>query len=168
MSDPSAYPLSECPSCGAPVPAGAPEGQCARCLLLAVSDSGDPSSEFGGNADETLPFTPRESAPPSTKPALSAPVAADTLIGPYRLGEKLGEGGFGVVWKAEQTSPLKRTVALKLVKPGFDSAEITARFALEKQALAVMDHPNIARILDAGVSEEGRPYFVMSWWRGCP
>ena len=168
MSDPSAYPLSECPSCGAPVPAGAPEGQCARCLLLAVSDSGDPSSEFGGNADETLPFTPRESAPPSTKPALSAPVAADTLIGPYRLGEKLGEGGFGVVWKAEQTSPLKRTVALKLVKPGFDSAEITARFALEKQALAVMDHPNIARILDAGVSEEGRPYFVMELVEGMP
>ena len=76
-------------------------------------------------------------------------------VGHYRLVEKLGEGGFGVVWRAEQEEPVKRTVALKLIKPGMDSAEIIARFEAERQALAMMDHPNIAKVFDAGATESG-------------
>ena len=83
------------------------------------------------------------------------------VIGNYRLVEKLGEGGFGVVWMAEQEEPVQRKVALKLIKPGLDSAEVISRFGAERQALAVMDHPNIAKVFDAGATDSGRPYFVM-------
>jgi serine/threonine protein kinase/tetratricopeptide (TPR) repeat protein len=89
-------------------------------------------------------------------------------IGPYRLLEKLGEGGMGVVWMAEQTEPVKRCVALKVVKTGMDSASVLARFDAERQALAMMDHPNIAKVLDAGSTPQGRPYFVMELVRGVP
>ena len=80
-----------------------------------------------------------------------------SVVGNYKLVEKLGEGGFGVVWMAEQEEPVKRKVALKLIKPGMDSAEVIARFGAERQALAVMDHPNIAKVFDAGATESGRP-----------
>ncbi len=89
-------------------------------------------------------------------------------VGPYKLREKIGEGGFGVVYVAEQTSPLRRKVALKLIKPGMDSQQIVARFEAERQALALMDHPNIAKVLDAGATENGRPYFVMELVNGVP
>ncbi len=89
-------------------------------------------------------------------------------IGRYRLIEKLGEGGFGAVWRAEQSEPIKREVALKLIKAGMDSAEIIARFEAERQALALMEHPNIAGVLDAGTTENGRPFFVMELVRGEP
>jgi serine/threonine protein kinase len=90
------------------------------------------------------------------------------IIGRYRLVKELGKGGFGMVWLAEQTEPIRREVALKVIKLGMDSAEIIARFAAERQALALMDHPNIAAVLDAGTTDRGRPYFVMELVRGVP
>ena len=89
-------------------------------------------------------------------------------IGPYRLTRKIGEGGMGVVWEAEQDRPIRRTVAIKLVKHGLSSESVLSRFETERQALALMDHPNIARVLDAGSDPSGRPYFVMDYIRGVP
>src|SRR5262245_36632107 len=91
-----------------------------------------------------------------------------TMIGPYKLLEQIGEGGFGVVFMADQTQPVRRKVALKVVKPGMDSHRVVARFEAERQALALMDHPNIAKVLDAGATDLGRPYFVMELVRGIP
>jgi eukaryotic-like serine/threonine-protein kinase len=119
-------------------------------------------------------FTPRGRQPlPSTGPnagvlpqmGLERP---GTLIGPYKLLQKLGEGGMGEVWMAAQTAGIKRTVALKLVKHGMDSGQVLARFEAERQALALMDHSNIAKVLDAGTTEHGRPYFVMEVVKGIP
>ncbi len=89
-----------------------------------------------------------------------------TIIGPYKLLERIGEGGMGVVYTAEQTHPIRRRVALKVIKPGMDSAQVIARFEAERQALALMDHPNIARVLDSGTTPSGRPYFVMELVEG--
>ena len=83
------------------------------------------------------------------------------MIGRYKLLEKIGEGGFGEVWMAEQREPVKRRVALKIIKLGMDSRQIVARFEAERQALAMMDHANIAKIFDADVTEAGRPYFEL-------
>jgi serine/threonine protein kinase/tetratricopeptide (TPR) repeat protein len=87
-------------------------------------------------------------------------------IGPYKLMEQIGEGGFGTVWVAEQEKPVRRRVALKIIKPGMDSRQVIARFEQERQALAMMDHPNIAKVFDAGATPLGRPYFVMEMVRG--
>ena len=89
-------------------------------------------------------------------------------VGPYILREIIGAGGMGEVWKAEQTEPVRRTVALKLIKFGMDSREVLARFEAERQALAMMDHPCIAKVFDAGTSPQGRPYFAMEYVRGVP
>jgi eukaryotic-like serine/threonine-protein kinase len=89
-------------------------------------------------------------------------------IGRYKLLEQIGEGGFGVVFMAEQTEPVQRKVALKIIKPGMDSRQVIARFEAERQALAVMDHPHIAKVLDAGTTDTGRPYFVMELVKGLP
>ena len=89
-------------------------------------------------------------------------------IGPYKLLQKIGEGGMGVVHMAEQVAPVRRKVALKIIKPGMDTREVIARFEAERQALALMDHHNIARVFDAGATEAGRPYFVMELVRGVP
>ncbi len=91
-----------------------------------------------------------------------------TVIGPYKILEQIGEGGFGIVYMADQQSPVRRRVALKIIKPGMDTKEVLARFRAELQALALMDHPHIARALDAGATESGRPYFVMELVRGVP
>jgi serine/threonine protein kinase/tetratricopeptide (TPR) repeat protein len=91
-----------------------------------------------------------------------------TMIGSYKLVEQIGEGGFGVVFMAEQQRPLRRKVAVKIIKPGMDSRQVIARFEAERQALALMDHPNIARFLDAGATDSGQPYFVMELVRGVP
>ena len=91
-----------------------------------------------------------------------------TVIDRYKLLEKLGEGGFGEVWAAEQREPVKRRVALKVIKLGMDTKQVVARFEAERQALALMDHPNIAKVLDAGSTEAGRPYFVMELVKGIP
>ncbi len=88
------------------------------------------------------------------------------VIGPYKLLQEIGKGGFGVVYMAEQQQPVQRKVALKIIKPGMDTREVIARFEAERQALAMMDHPNIARVLDAGATDSGRPYFVMELVRG--
>ena len=90
------------------------------------------------------------------------------VIGPYKLLQQLGEGGMGTVFMAEQTQPVQRKVALKIIKPGMDSRQVIARFEAERQALALMDHPNIAKVLDAGTTETGRPYFVMELVKGVP
>jgi len=89
-----------------------------------------------------------------------------TVIGPYKLLQQIGEGGMGVVYMAEQTEPVQRRVALKIIKPGMDTRQVIARFEAERQALAMMDHPNIARVLDAGTTGSGRPYFVMELVKG--
>jgi len=89
-----------------------------------------------------------------------------SVIGPYKLLQQIGEGGFGVVFMAKQTSPVNRNVALKVIKPGMDSKEVVARFEAELQALAMMDHPNIAKVLDAGTTNSGRPYFAMELVKG--
>jgi serine/threonine protein kinase/tetratricopeptide (TPR) repeat protein len=93
---------------------------------------------------------------------------AGAVIGPYRLLEQIGEGGFGVVFMAEQQQPVRRKVAVKIIKPGMDSRQVIARFEAERQALAMMDHVNIARVFDAGATESGQPYFVMELIQGIP
>src|SRR6516225_2754485 len=112
------------------------------------------------------------------EPPLPAPVAVtidepiregpDTVIGSYKLLEQIGEGGFGVVYMAEQTEPVRRKVALKVLKLGMDTRQIVARFEAERQALAIMDHPNIAKVYDGGATPSGRPYFVMELVQGVP
>jgi serine/threonine protein kinase len=89
-------------------------------------------------------------------------------IGPYKLLEQIGEGRFGVVYLAERHEPLRRKVALKIIKPGMDTPQVIARFEAERQALAVMEHPNIAKVFDAGATESGRPFFVMELVKGLP
>jgi serine/threonine protein kinase len=118
-----------------------------------------------------------DNAAPSDSPTLpetdllpSAPIAETegSLIGRYKLLQVIGEGGFGVVYMAEQTEPVIRRVALKIIKLGMDTRQVIARFEAERQALALMDHPNIAKVLDAGATDTGRPYFVMELVKGVP
>src|SRR3954447_24883078 len=94
------------------------------------------------------------------------PEQLGAMIGPYKLLQQLGEGGMGVVFMAEQLRPVRRMVALKIIKPGLDTKSVIARFEAERQALALMDHPNIAKVFDAGATDSGRPYFVMELVRG--
>src|SRR6476619_3854977 len=100
--------------------------------------------------------------------ALSVLESHPQQIGPYRVLEVIGEGGMGVVYRAEQRQPIHRIVALKLIKLGMDTRQVIARFEQERQALAVMDHPGVARVHDAGATETGRPYFVMEYVSGEP
>jgi serine/threonine protein kinase/WD40 repeat protein len=109
----------------------------------------------GGGSSSTLGFSAGEDD-------------AGSQVGPYRLIEKLGEGGFGVVYLAEQSEPVRRRVAVKIVKLGMDTREVLARFEAERQALAMMDHPHVAKVLDAGVTARGRPYFAMEYVPGLP
>src|ERR1043165_4329615 len=136
-----------CEECGAELPSNAPQGLCPRCLA---------------NMGLGLLPTPK---PPESDFQVERP---GTVIGRYKLLEKIGEGGFGIVFMAEQVEPVQRKVALKIIKAGMDTREVVARFEAERQAIALMDHPNIARALDAGATEAGRPYFVMELVRGIP
>ena len=114
---------------------------------------------------------PGPSSPPADPDATRAPLPSDQAgdtIGPYRLLQKVGEGGMGEVWVAEQHDPIRRTVAVKVIKVGMDTRQVIARFEVERQALAVMDHPAIAKVLDAGATRGGRPYFVMEYVKGEP
>jgi serine/threonine protein kinase/tetratricopeptide (TPR) repeat protein len=127
-----------------------------------ANDRGDPGGE----------------GPSASISALSSASAADSLhamvwqakesIGPYQLLQRIGLGGMGEVWLAEQKQPVRRRVALKLIKAGMDTGEVVARFQSERQALALMDHPNIAKVFDAGSTPQGRPYFVMEYITGIP
>jgi WD40 repeat protein/serine/threonine protein kinase len=99
---------------------------------------------------------------------ISRDEGAGNAIGPYKLLERIGEGGMGEVWMAEQREPIQRRVALKIIKAGMDTHQVVARFEAERQALALMDHPNIAKVFDAGATESGRPYFVMELVKGTP
>ncbi len=125
------------------------------------------------SADEFLEKTPVvDRTPRPDDPGVAAELArlkpeqAGERIGPYRLVEQIGEGGFGVVWVAEQERPVRRRVALKIIKLGMDTQEVMVRFEQERQALALMEHPNIARVLDAGATRFGRPFFAMELVRG--
>jgi tetratricopeptide (TPR) repeat protein/serine/threonine protein kinase len=121
-------------------------------------------------------ISPAQPDPPSTMDAVTATEAFGSVIaGRYKLLEEIGEGGMGTVWMAQQTEPIKRLVAVKVIKPGMDSKQVIARFEAERQALALMDHPNIARVLDGGTTKgepggvgPGRPYFVMDLVKGVP
>jgi len=124
---------------------------------------------------EALEWEARMSGPlrqpaTSARPTLGmgAHPMTGAVIGPYRLIEKIGEGGMAEVWRGEQTTPVRRTVAIKLIKAGMETKAMIARFESERQALALMDHPAIARVFDAGATAEGMPYFVMEYVPGMP
>jgi len=134
-----------CHECGAPLPKNAPEGLCPKCLMRVAMG--------GSHAGVTL----------NNLAGIDGP---GTTVGRYELLELIGEGGMGLVYLAEQKEPVKRRVALKIIKPGMDSKQVIARFEAERQTLAVLDHPNIAHVFDAGCTETGRPYFVMEHVRG--
>jgi len=125
-------------------------------LLAALNEAG--SYMEGPAAARTIEM-------PAEPPGTTAP---GTVIGQYKLLQQIGAGGMGVVYMAEQAAPVRHKVALKIVKPGMDTREVIARFEAERQALALMDHPNIARVFDGGATETGRPYFVMELVRGIP
>jgi len=135
---------NRCLKCGAQMPTDAPEGLCPKCLMKGVMGKED--------ADVTL-----------ESPRIEGP---GTTIGRYKLLELIGEGGMGLVYLAEQQEPIRRRAALKIVKLGMDTKQVIARFEAEKQMLALLDHPNIARVYDAGTTEAGRPYFVMEYVKG--
>jgi serine/threonine protein kinase len=121
--------------------------------------------------DQERSFLETPPANASLTAAVDVPPLAEgpgTVIGPYKLLQEIGQGGMGAVFMAEQEHPLRRRVALKIIKPGMDSAQVIARFEAERQALALMDHQNIARVLDAGTTATGRPFFVMELVRGVP
>jgi len=139
--------------------------------LLAVHES---SPEFLAEAtvNPEGSGSPRDHAEPASASTTLFPTsefeAPGARVGPYKLLERIGEGGFGTVYLAEQSEPVRRTVATKVIKLGMDTRQVIARFEAERQALAMMDHPHIARVLDAGATESGRPYFVMELVKGVP
>ena len=146
-----------CSSCGVELPADAPSGLCVPCLLKGALPNTEPS--------KSAP------APKSTivvSPDIPASEKSGDRIGRYKLLQEIGEGGMGTVWMAEQEEPVRRRVALKVIKLGMDTKQVIGRFEAERQALALMDHPNIAKVLDAGATDNGRPFFVMELVKGIP
>src|SRR5262245_56738248 len=141
-----------CPQCGAALPDEGWEGLCPKCLVRVSLEAVEDGTE---------------QHPPPPEPDF---VAEQTgmMIGRYKLLQQIGEGGFGIVFMAEQIEPVQRKVALKIIKAGMDTREVIARFEAERQALALMDHPSIAQVLDGGTTASGRPYFVMELVRGIP
>jgi len=133
-----------CPHCGSELPNLPAEGLCPACLLKEV---------LAGEAEPAPEESPEEDG---------------QRYGPYTTVRILGEGGMGIVYLARQEQPIHRTVALKVIKPGMDSRQVIARFESERQALALMDHPHIARVFDAGATPDGRPYFAMEYVPGTP
>lgn len=141
--------MPACPQCGAELGSGDPAGLCPKCLILGAFDS---AAEAEESATQTIDTT--------------AATAGNDDFGRYRIIRPLGEGGMGTVYLAVQHEPIRRRVALKVVKLGMDTAQVLARFNNERQTLAVMEHPNIAQIFDAGATGRGRPYFVMEYIEG--
>jgi WD40 repeat protein/tRNA A-37 threonylcarbamoyl transferase component Bud32 len=148
----------------------------ARSVYLDDVCKGDPALREHVNRllaahPKAVEFLHQPAAPDGEKTAAYVPTGEKSgaiVAGRYKLLEKIGEGGMGEVWVADQHEPIRRRVALKLIKPGMDSRTVLARFEAERQALAVMDHPNIAKVLDAGTTPDGRPYFVMELVKGTP
>ncbi|HKA07386.1 MAG TPA: serine/threonine-protein kinase, partial [Gemmataceae bacterium] len=140
--------------------AGNPELRKDVDALLAAHVGDNPLDRHPADLARTGDYEPADDGPPAA--------SVGDRIGPYRLMEQIGEGGFGLVFVAEQAEPVRRKVALKVLKPGMDTRDVVARFEAERQALALMDHPNIARVLEAGSTPSGRPYFVMELVRGVP
>jgi serine/threonine protein kinase len=143
--------MTLCPQCGAELQAGDPAGLCPKCLIQGAFDSSVGAGESGTQTID-----------------VARAAAGDDDFGRYHILRTLGEGGMGTVYLAEQREPIRRSVALKVIKLGMDTGQVLARFANERQALAMMDHPNIARIFDAGATPKGRPYFVMEYIEGVP
>ncbi len=141
-----------CPRCGTALSADALDGLCPTCVGRAAFD----------NPSAMEPISPEL----AEQFARLKPEEAGDQIGNYKLLQQIGEGGFGTVWMAEQERPVRRRVALKVIKLGMDTKEVIARFEQERQALAMMDHPNIAKVFDAGATQFGRPFFVMELVRG--
>lgn len=138
-----------------------------EALLAAHDEAGNPldrSLAF----DQALPGAAGAGGQPTQLGSRSIAEAPGATIGAYKLLQEIGQGGFGVVFMAEQQHPVRRKVALKVIKPGMDTREVVARFESERQALALMDHPNIAKVLDGGATPSGRPYFVMELVKGIP
>src|SRR5262245_48874859 len=141
-------------------------------VLLRAHD--DPASVLDKPLAEVAAAEPdatgieRPSPPPAGEVSPDPESLGMLLAGKYKLLELIGEGGMGSVWMAQQTEPVHRLVAVKLIKPGMDTRQVVARFEAERQALALMDHPNIAKVHDAGTSPDGRPYFVMELVKGVP
>ena len=134
--------------------------------LLAVCEENQRGLAPTAEAGKAAPVEGTTEATPTLVDGTPLTEGPGTVIGRYKLLEKVGEGGCGVVYVAEQTEPVRRRVALKVIKLGMDTKQVVARFEAERQALAMMDHPNIAKVLDAGATETGRPYFVMELVRG--
>ena len=124
--------------------------------------------DLAGNFLESPTISEEDTADGSSSSQPAALAEIGTFIGPYKLVEMIGEGGFGVVFLAEQEQPVQRQVALKIIKAGMDTRQVVARFEAERQAVAMMEHPNIARVFDGGATASGRPYFVMELVRGLP
>src|SRR5271166_367787 len=141
--------MANCSQCGRELDSGDPAGLCPQCLIQGAFDSSAGVEEF---RTETI----------------ATATGVDDDFDRYHVLRTLGEGGMGTVYLAEQREPIRRMVALKVVKLGMDTNQVLARFANERQALAMMDHPNIARIFDAGATSKGRPYFVMEYIEGVP
>ncbi len=135
-------------------------------IAIAKQNLSDLDSQSDGSYALTQALSGDAPLPSTTTSAEPQPIPKQ--IGPYKLLQQIGEGGMGTVWMAEQEKPLRRRVALKLIKSGMDSKQIVARFEAERQALAMMDHQNIARVLDAGISDDGTPYFAMELVQGMP
>lgn len=155
-------PEKQCTECGAELTPIEPGGLCRRCLLTLGLRSGSDRSCPSDLPDNSALNTELSSDPKSVLNHVGE------RIGRYKLLQKIGEGGFGVVYMAEQFEPVQRTVALKIIKAGMDTHEVIARFEAERQALALMNHPSIARVYDGGVTRTGRPYFVMELVHGIP
>ncbi len=152
--------IAACPRCGARLTADqAREGSCPRCVLGLALEAGQAGPGSPEDASES---------PDLLDPNPDALTHDPESIGPYRIVRRLGAGGMGVVYLAEQTEPIRREVALKVIRKGLDTTTVMRRFEAERQALALMDHPAIARVLDAGETPEGRPYFVMEHVAGEP
>src|SRR5580700_555291 len=143
--------MPTCAQCGAEMGSGDPAGLCPNCLFQGAFDSSVGADESGTQTTGT-----------------ATAFAGDDDFGRYHILRPLGEGGMGTVYLAKQSVPIRRSVALKVVKLGMDTAQVLARFNNERQALAMMDHPNIAQIFDAGATPKGRPYFVMEYIEGVP
>src|SRR5687767_9941768 len=152
----------------------AKESEAARAAYLDDACAGDDELRRGVEALLLAHERPRgvlESPPAGgvvTAETRSPSERIGSTVGPYKLLEQIGGGGMGVVYMAEQLRPVRRKVALKVIRPGMDSGQVIARFEAERQALTMMDHPNIAKVLDAGTTDSGRPYFVMELVKGVP